>query len=239
MNEIDVHHLAAAYALDALDEHERAVFEAHFGACDVCRSDVHDFRNTLASVAESLATPPPALLRDKVMVAVAVTRQLSPMVASVSNLDRRRRARTVLSMVAAAAALVMIVVGVVFITGNDRDEFSADLALVMQQPDSRVLTLENIGGGAGTFKVAWSNSLGKAVLIGDNLAAAPNGKAYELWMVTPDKVMPMDVLDPAADGNVHRNLTTSAAPIAWAITIEPKAGTPAPTGDIIYTGKVV
>ena len=32
MSDIDIHHLAAAYALDALDSHERAAFEAHYPA---------------------------------------------------------------------------------------------------------------------------------------------------------------------------------------------------------------
>ena len=46
MSDIDVHHLAAAYALDALDRHEREAFEAHYDKCDVCRSDVMEFRET-------------------------------------------------------------------------------------------------------------------------------------------------------------------------------------------------
>lgn len=59
MTDIDVHHLAAAYALDALDDRERSAFEAHYGACEVCGTDVVEFRQTLTHVADSLATPPP------------------------------------------------------------------------------------------------------------------------------------------------------------------------------------
>lgn len=40
MTDIDVHHLAAAYALDALDERECVAFEAHYGASEVCRTDI-------------------------------------------------------------------------------------------------------------------------------------------------------------------------------------------------------
>src|SRR3954451_1919550 len=78
MSDIDVHHLAAAYALDALDRHEREAFEAHYDKCDVCRSDVMEFRETMAHVAGSLASPPPPSLKDRVMADIAVTRQLSP-----------------------------------------------------------------------------------------------------------------------------------------------------------------
>ena len=102
MTDIDVHHLAAAYALDALDDRERAAFEGHYGACEVCRNDVLELHQTLTHVAESLATAPPAAMKAKVMAEVAATRQLSPSVAPVVVLDQRRRARTLMSLAVAA-----------------------------------------------------------------------------------------------------------------------------------------
>jgi anti-sigma factor RsiW len=65
VSDIDIHHLSAAYALDALDARERAAFEAHYPSCDVCRADVLDFRSTLAVVAEAEAVAPPADLRRR------------------------------------------------------------------------------------------------------------------------------------------------------------------------------
>ena len=53
--DIDIHHLSAAYALDALDERERVAFEAHYPSCEVCRGDVQAFRATLAQVAAAQA----------------------------------------------------------------------------------------------------------------------------------------------------------------------------------------
>ena len=46
----DVHRLAAAYALDALDPGERNRFEAHIGNCSDCRADVVGFRETAAQL---------------------------------------------------------------------------------------------------------------------------------------------------------------------------------------------
>ncbi len=239
MTDIDVHHLSAAYALDALDDRERTAFESHYGACEVCRTDVQEFRHTLTQVAGSLVAPPPMSLKDKVMAEVATTRQLSPLVAPVVALDERRRARSLLSMAAAAAAIVMIVVGVVSFRGGDEtDTFAADLARVMEQPDSRVLSLDSQDGAKGTFKVAWSNSLGQAVLMGDDLPTTPDDKAYELWLITPDSSTAMYVLDPAKDGSVHHVLKATADPSAWAITVEPATGSPIATGDIIFVANV-
>jgi anti-sigma-K factor RskA len=240
MSDIDVHHLAAAYALDALDQHERAAFEAHYESCDVCRSDVLEFRETMASVAESLAAPPPPSLKDRVMADIAVTRQLSPLapVAPVVPLRSRTGGRNLLLVAAAVVALLAAVAGIVAITGRNDTSFSDELAHVMEQPDARVVDLAGKGDQPGSFKVAWSPSTGQAALIGENLPTAPSDKAYELWLVTPEKTMAMYVLDPASNGQVHRMLRASADPSAWAITIEPASGTPVATGDIIYLGEV-
>lgn len=239
MTDIDLHHLSAAYALDALDERERIAFEAHYGACEVCRTDVLEFHRALTQVADSLAAAPPASLKSKVMAEVAVTRQLSPSLAQTIDLAKRRRMRALTTMMVAAAVLAIAVVSVVALRGRGGSyEYSDDLARVMEQPDSRFLTLENKSGAEGSFKVAWSSSLGEAVLIGEDLPAAPDDKAYELWLITPDQTMAMYVLDQANDGDVHRTLKTPADPTAWAITVEPAQGSPTATGDIIYIADV-
>lgn len=234
MTEIDVHHLAAAYALDALDDRERMAFEGHYGSCEVCHADVQELRVTLTQVASSLAVAPPSSLKDRVLADVAVTRQLSPSLAPA--LGRRS---SWAPMLAAAAAIIALVVGVAALSRRDEpDSFSSDLARVLEQPDSQVITLENQGGGDGTFKVAWSNQLGEAVLIGENLPATPADKAYELWLITADASTAMYVLDPAEDGDVHRRLDAPADPTAWAITVEPAEGSATATGEIIYIADV-
>jgi anti-sigma-K factor RskA len=201
---------------------------------------VQDFRRTLTHVAGSLATPPPPSLKDKVMADVAVTRQFSPALAPVADLAQRRRNRSLMTLAVAAAAVLLLVLGVAAFRRDDNpDEFSSDLARVMEQPDSQVLQLENKSGSDGSFKVAWSSTLGEAVLIGEDLPTAPADKAYELWLITPEQqAMAMYVLDPAADGNVHRSFAAAETPAAWAITVEPAGGTPTATGDIIYIASV-
>lgn len=239
MNDIDVHHLAAAYALDALDQRERETFEAHYEKCDVCRTDVIAFRETMAHVADSLASPPSASLKDRVLADIAVTRQLSPLVAAPVQLASRRTRANWTSLAAAAVLLVVLVVGVIaFTRGGDDSSFNDQLALVLEQPDARVIDLQVQGEHPGTFKVAWSPSMGAAALMGENLPTAPDGKAYELWLVTPDQTMAMYVLDPAANGSVHRTFDAPADPSAWAITMEPEAGVAVATGDIMYLAEV-
>jgi anti-sigma-K factor RskA len=239
VNDIDVHHLAAAYALDGLDHREREAFEAHYEKCDVCRTDVIVFRETMAQVADSLAVPPAASLKDRVLADIAVTRQLSPLVAPPVQLASRRVRASWPGLAAAAVLLVVLVVGVIAFTGGgDDSSFNDQLALVLEQPDARMIDLQVQGEHPGTFKVAWSPSMGTAALMGENLPAAPDGKAYELWLVTPEETMAMYVLDPAANGSVHRTFDAPAEPAAWAITMEPEAGVAVATGDIMYLAEV-
>lgn len=238
MNDIDVHHLAAAYALDALDQRELEAFERHYEKCDVCRTDVIVFRETMAHVAGSLAIPPSASLKDRVLADIAVTRQLSPVVVAPVPLASRRIRTSWPALVAAAALLVGLVVGVLAITRDDGDPFNDQLAQVLEQPDARMIDLQVQGDHVGTFKVAWSQSMGTAALMGENLPTAPNGKAYELWLVTPEQTMAMYVLDPADDGSVHRTFDAPAEPSAWAITMEPEAGVAVATGEIMYIAQV-
>ncbi|HAP76246.1 MAG TPA: hypothetical protein DCR14_09210, partial [Acidimicrobiaceae bacterium] len=128
------------------------------------------------------------------MAAIATTRQLSPVipqadvpdesahVAPVVSLAARRSTRVLLGM---AAALILFV-GVFAVVRSERatdDEasYAADLARVMEQADARIVDLAPADGVEGSFRVAWSSSLGEAVLIGENLPATADGTAYELW----------------------------------------------------------
>jgi anti-sigma factor RsiW len=90
MSDIEIHHLGAAYALDALDERERTAYEAHFGTCDICRTDVREYRATAAELASLTATQPPPDVKARVMSEIATTRQLSPLPPSVVRLADRR-----------------------------------------------------------------------------------------------------------------------------------------------------
>ncbi|PPK90904.1 anti-sigma-K factor RskA [Kineococcus xinjiangensis] len=71
----DVHTLVGAYALDALEPHERVTFDGHLAGCDDCRSAVTEFSDTAALLGEAVATAAPATLRTSVLAAVARTPQ--------------------------------------------------------------------------------------------------------------------------------------------------------------------
>jgi hypothetical protein len=63
----DVHDLTGAYALDALPEEEREVFERHLSDCAACRHEVASFRETTAELAGLTAEEPPPSVKAAVM----------------------------------------------------------------------------------------------------------------------------------------------------------------------------
>jgi len=238
MNGVDIHQLAAAYALDAVDERERAEFEAHFPTCALCRPEVAGFRETLSQVAAASAAPPPASLKASVMAEIGNTRQLSPLLpASVTDLDafRQRKARIV-RVLTIAAAVVFVGAGA-FVVGrrsHSSDGYAAAAAELISRPDTRMTDLQ--GSGTGSFKVAWSPSTDQVVVIGNGLTDPGSGKAYELWRIDAAGAHAVRLLDKAGGGRVRRVLTVDGSSTKWAITVEPAGGVDVATGDVIFSG---
>lgn len=240
MSGTDIHQLAAAYALDAVDDRERAEFEAHYPTCAVCRPEVAGFRETLSQVAAAVAVAPPASLKAEVMAEISATRQLSPLLPdSVIDLaSHRRRRQQMLRNLSVAAALIVIAAGA-FVVGrrsSGSDSYAAEAAAVFARPDTLNTTLT--GTGTGSFKVAWSPSASKAVVIGGGLADPGPGKAYELWLVDDTGSHAVRLLDKALGQEVHRVVKVDGQPKEWAITVEPQDGVDTPSSDPVFSGTV-
>lgn len=238
MSSPDIHHLAAAYALDAVDDLERQAFEAHFHACAVCRADVFDHRETLAALAVAGPVAPSPATRDRILAEIAQTRQLSPLLGpSVSALvERRRRRRRTGATLLTAAAVLLVIVGSFLVTRETRPSFADELAEVLEQPDGRLLTLTptEANDGQGAIRVVWSASSGRVALLGDALDPALEGMAYELWLIDETGPVPLNLLDPAEGGILRTLFGLDREPVAWGVTLEPATGSPTPTGDILF-----
>lgn len=240
MSGTDIHQLAAAYALDAVDERERAEFEAHYPTCAICRPEVAGFRETLSQVAASVAVDPPASLKASVMTEIGTTRQLSPLLPdSVVDLATHRRNRQRLTRaLSVAAALIALAIGA-FVMGRQSgsgNDFADQAAVIFAKPDmlNTILT----GSGQGSFRVAWSPSSNKAVVVADGLPEPGAGKAYELWLIDDTGPHATRLLDKAPDNEVRRVVPVDGRPTQWAVTLEPDGGVDKPSGDIIFSGAV-
>lgn len=74
----DQHHLCGAYAVDALDDTERAAFEAHLVTCPDCQVEVAGLRSAAQALAVLSETSPSPRLRASVLDSITRVRPLAP-----------------------------------------------------------------------------------------------------------------------------------------------------------------
>jgi anti-sigma-K factor RskA len=138
-----------------------------------------------------------------------------------------------------AAAVVCVAVGawIAGARGADRSEVGDAVAALLGEPGVRVAELS--GDGGGTVRVVWSDD--RAAIVGSGVPEAPEGRAYELWLIDADgRPVPMGLLDPADGGALDGvvELDAGAAPSAWGVTIEDAVGAEVPSEPILYAATV-
>ena len=75
----DIHALSGAYAVDALDDVERARFERHLAGCSACQAEVESLVAAASELSVPTETAPPPSLRAKVLVDISTVRPLPPL----------------------------------------------------------------------------------------------------------------------------------------------------------------
>ena len=216
----EIHALSGAYAIDALDEHERAQFERHLAECADCRAEVDSLRGAAASMAEAVAVAPPPQLRDDVLASIKTVRPLPPLPSQQPDPRRGRRFR---GLLVAAAAVAVVGTGALVTQPWSEDLSAVDQVIAAADADQASVTID--GGEATVYR---SESLGKAALVTEDLPAVPDGKVYELWLQVDGAMVPAGLLD--ASGDQEFLLTGDASEATAAgITVEPDGGSPQPT----------
>lgn len=239
MSEQDLHKLTGAYAMDALDELERARFEQHLSGCEDCRAEVAELRETAALLAETTATPAPDSLRESVLAGIAQVRPLAPEVppavsaAPAAPAPAGRRRGWVPFLVAAAVAVLVGIGAVVTQPWSGSDDEVPQLTAaeqVLQAPDAEEVFLDL--GAAGRATVVRSKAEDKAVITTEDMVSAPEGKAYELWFIDGDTFTSAGLMPDVPDQTVVLDGSAGDA-AAVGITVEPDRGSEQPTTDPI------
>ena len=223
----DIHKLSGAYALDALDDLERARFEQHLATCEDCRAEVAELRETAALLAETTATAPPASLRESVLAGISQVRPLPPETQREEPTGRRW-----FPLLVAAALVIIAGLGAVAWQPWQSDEprlTAAEQELGAADAEEVFLDL----GEAGRATVVRSKAMDRAVIVTEDMVAAPEGKDYELWFQTPtEEMVPAGLMPDSADQTVVLDGSAADA-LAVGITVEPDGGSEKPTSDPI------
>ena len=80
---------------------------------------------------------------------------------------------------------------------------------------------------------------GRAVLVADNLAPAPNGKVYEAWLMRDDVPKPVGTFQVPSEGTAAMPIEGSLKDAdAVAVTMEQDGGSQTPTSDPLLTANL-
>jgi anti-sigma-K factor RskA len=236
----DLHNLSGVYVLDAVDGQERDRFEHHLRRCRPCENEVRSLADTATELGMAAALPPPPRVKERVLAATAVTRQLPPVVDLPGRAPRRASRHTArpswTPRLAAAVAVVSLAVAVVLgavglRTRHELDSARAQdqaIAAVLAAPDARMTSRATTDGGTATVVV--SRTEGKIVFTTAGLPRLTGGKVYELWLMGPPQTRRAGLLPAPAAGKTAPVLASGlAAGDSVGVTVEPAGGTSRPT----------
>jgi len=235
----DIHALSGAYAVDALDDLERARFERHLSECAECRAEVDGLREAAALMAETTALEPDPALRVRVLSGIATVRPLPPEIRPEVRMEDRpatggpsgaapHRRRLLTTLLAAAAVVIALGAGAVawHPWSSDTPPPSA-IERVLDASDAQRIT-KHVGGAEATL--VRSRSMNQAVLLTHDMPAPPQGKVYELWLQDAhDKMVPAGLMPDGATQVLLQGDASDA--IGAGITVEPPGGSHVPTSD--------
>jgi anti-sigma-K factor RskA len=231
-----IHELTAAYALQALDEHEVEAYEAHLRHCPRCRDDLVELREaaTTLAYAAPAASPPPAL-RARILDQARAERS-NVVRLPVRLRDRRSRILTTTTAVAAAAAIALgiwaaILHGDLDSTRSARARDAQALAL-LAAPGSRQVPLS---GASGSLVIG---RFGRAVLVISGLPPAPTGKTYEAWVIRNFNSASPAGLFRGGGRTVFQLSRPIANASSVAVTVERNGGATKPSTEPIFSAQV-
>lgn len=255
--------LAAAYALDALDADERALFEAK--ASPEARAEATALAETASRLSSDEATPSP-FLRASVLDAIARTPQLPAEDATVTPLraapapapdddegveplrasgggavatapgpaERRAKARwRPLRTLVGVAAAAALLSGGIAIGTQLDGGDDRSEAVGAIVAASDAQRAEVEMADGSVATVVWSAEEGRSAILFDGLGSAPAGQVYQAWYI--DAAGPHSAgTFSSAGGSTAYVLDGELTPgTAVGVTVEPDGGSEAPTTDPI------
>jgi anti-sigma-K factor RskA len=233
----DPHTLAAAYAMDAVPEPDRAPFERHLAGCESCRQEVRGMREATAALAAASAVRPPAALRDAVLRATEQTRQFPPPVTRARTAWAARsgggwRPRLALALACVLAAVAAVSGVLAYRMQNRLDQAQVrdhTVALVLGAPDATMLSAHVRTGGMAT--VVMSHRERALVFTAADLRVLPSAESYELWLTGPAGSKPAGMVDVSGRGKMVGPMVVSglSAGESVRLTVEPASGSQRPT----------
>jgi anti-sigma-K factor RskA len=234
MNDLSpIEALAADYVLGQLDKNERSVVAARLQREPALKAAVEAWERRLAPLGElAPAVAPSPNVLAAIEAKIGARPQGADTDGNVVDLTRRlRRWRTATGLAGALAASLVIAL---MVREIDRPPTGGNLVAVLQKDAASPAFVLTVDLTSKSFTVR---------------SVAPErqtDKSYELWLVSDKLPAPRSLgLVGQSEFDTRRALAGyDAATIAnatFAVSVEPKGGSPtgAPTGAVVYAGKLI
>jgi anti-sigma-K factor RskA len=255
------------YALGVLDGSDKAELEAHLADCAECLANLEAARSRLAllALAAPPSEPPPAV-RERILESFRA-RGPERVKAAPPAPARRGFWKPGWAWAWAGVCLILLAAAVWLAIDNHRlNTRLAELELSRQQLEASNLTLKaataraqavlDVLTGPQSVQVELSPAAARPVPHGKafynrdkgllfyatNLHSLPSDQTYELWLIpTAGNPVDLGIFNTDAQGNgqvILSSLPQGLTAKAFAVTIEPAGGVPAPTGAMVLVGPV-
>lgn len=211
MAQPELHDLAAAYALNALDPEDRWTYERHLDTCERCREEVASLREAATRLAYAAEGPAPRPeLRERILRAAREERPAAV------NKYRRRWLFPATALAAAAAAIAAVGLGLW--ANSLRDQVDRQRVVALEGAPGRVV----ISGDEASLVACFQ--------------PAPADKTYEAWVIEEKTPRPAGLFRGGCQ--TVRLTRPVAGGTTVAVTLEDEGGATTPHGDILASANV-
>jgi anti-sigma-K factor RskA len=239
--------LVSMYALGALPTAEAQAVKQHLAGCDECRNRyvaeralVQMMPRAIESVEPSRETKQKLFARVDADLAQDKARMPEPKRTVVQEKPRRSWfAQPVFAFAVIALVAVLAVGGWLWFSNRQTPE-QQRIAAILNDPNVQRVSLQGTPDAPNALAEMYMvPGHSQAVLQVRGLDPLPQDKGYEFWFFRDGQPQPSNVFVVNPDGSktvlVEANDTVENFK-GWGVTIEPRAGVPAPTGPIVILG---
>jgi len=256
----EIEEIAPLYVIGALDEKTARDFESSLhSATPEQQRVVAQWRDVAALLPQSLPLQtPPDYLRERLLNRIVEETQQTPIEIAVEESalkemaeraeskvlpfvqPRRAESKTVRWLLIAATALLTFTAGYLFKQNTDLAREREDLSKEMEEwrsivsPRTRIIAMVGDEAPQANAKVVWDTKAQQWAVYIFDLPAPPSEKDYQLWYVTQNAKISAAVFRTDEQGRTVLKLTPPpdalAGLAATAVTLEPRGGSPQPTG---------
>jgi anti-sigma-K factor RskA len=246
------------HALSALEAADERVLSDHLVGCAECRRELDEWQSTTAGLAlEAAPLEPSPQVRETILTEIREVKIEPPSAKVVPFVAPKKNIWNSFGSLGAIAATLLFLALVVYVvllwkenralqsqvatiaSENRRVKKDLELSLaavkLISSPGSRMAELNATPMAPGAAAKIAFDKTGHAMLMASGLPAAPAGKEYQLWFIVGGEKMPGKTFatDNAGSGMLIDQVPAAAMRSAvFAITMEPKGGVSAPTGQV-------